>query len=55
MIWSEHSIDPTAGFDYDEQKGTLVPRKLGCWVMTVEEGWEIINKRKNETSCFEKI
>lgn len=53
MIWSNKTIDETAGFDYDEGKGTLSPRKYGKmvydmsdlrmlrWKRRVERGWPL--------------
>jgi len=45
MIWSDSCINPTAGFDIQEN-GTMKPKKLGYWVMTIEECQEYLNKRK---------
>ena len=46
MIYSEHCIDPTAGFDMQEN-GTLKPRKLGYMVMTTEEAEACMQKRRD--------
>jgi len=47
MIWSEHAIDYEAGFDVDEY-GCAHPRKIGCYVLTLEECDEILKKRFGE-------
>ncbi len=44
MIWSKESIDPSCGFDI-QPDGTMKPRKIGCWVMTIEEAKEALIKQ----------
>jgi hypothetical protein len=45
MIWSKYCIDETKGFDLVEQTKTLKPRKIGRYVLTLEECNEILKKR----------
>jgi len=51
MIWSEEAIDYDAGFELIKtESGTIQrPRKIGCWVLTVQECDEILRRRKNES------
>lgn len=45
MIWSKYCIDETAGFDIDNSTKTLVPRKIGRYVLTIAECNEILKNR----------
>lgn len=46
MIYSNYCIDPTAGFDINPVTKEATPRKLGYWVMTIEEAEEKLRERR---------
>ena len=45
MIWSDKAIDYSAGLD-KQPDGSMKPRKIGCYVLTIEECEAILEKRK---------
>jgi hypothetical protein len=46
-VWNPNAIDYSAGLDVVDYKGVLIlrARKIGCWVMTVEESRACLEKR----------
>ncbi|MDX1699769.1 MAG: hypothetical protein R3250_04075 [Melioribacteraceae bacterium] len=47
-IWSDKCIDESAGFDVDPITKQAKPRKLGAWVMTIEECKECLKERRKK-------
>lgn len=45
MIWNPEAIDYSAGVDFMPD-GTIKPRKIGCYVFTIEEAQEIMKERE---------
>ena len=43
MIWSPDAIDYTKGVIFAED-GTIKPKKIGCYVMTIEEARKALQR-----------
>ena len=50
MIYSKDAIDYEAGFDLVETPCGIImkPRKIGCYVLTIEELRQIIKERNSK-------
>ena len=50
-IWSDVANDCSAGFDIQED-GSMKPRKIGCWVMSLECMEMMINEKNKRNTII---